>query len=97
MPLVDPREGSGADKTKRVNFPASDCKMEEEAAEVIQGLDDWSLFPLPEPERPEYKRRKSARLRTRQKRRFVVWRGAVQLTNVERPGAGCGEHQADIA
>ena len=67
---------------KRVNFPASDNMTEEEAAEFIRGLDDWSLFPLPLPERPEHKQHRSARLRTRQKRRFEVWRGTSQLVKV---------------
>ncbi|CAL1127775.1 unnamed protein product, partial [Cladocopium goreaui] len=50
-----------------------------EAAEFIEQLKQWALLPLPLPDRPEWKQRKSARLRLRQKRRLEVWRLASKL------------------
>ena len=49
--------------------------------EFIDG-DHWSLFPLPSPERPQWKRLRSCRLRWRQKCRFQVWRAAHSMTKV---------------
>ena len=49
--------------------------------EFIDG-DYWSLFPLPSPARPQWKRLKSCRLRWRQKCRFQLWRAAQSMTKV---------------
>ena len=49
--------------------------------EFIDG-DHWSLFPLPSPARPQWKRLKSCRLRWRQKCRFQTWRAAQAMTKV---------------
>ena len=54
-------------------------KHEVSLSEFIEG-DHWSLFPLPYPVRPEWRRLKSCRLRSRQKRKLQVWRAACSMT-----------------
>ncbi len=48
-------------------------------SEFIEG-DHWSLFPLPCPARPVWKKLRSCRLRNRQKKRLQVWRAASGMT-----------------
>lgn len=66
---------------EQVTHPASCCVTETEAEEFKRRLDGFALLPLPTPERPEWKRHRSARLRTRQKHRLQVWRVACGLVN----------------
>ena len=53
---------------------ATEAKAAEEFKAKIM---EWGLLPLPLPPRPDWKAKRSARLRQRQKRRLAVWRLAI--------------------
>ena len=67
---------------KSMHQQAQGCLSHEVTLQEFIDGDHWSLFPLPCPARPQWKRLKSCRLRWRQKCRLQTWRAAQSMTKV---------------